>query len=643
MSGIYGIFQHQGAAEPGQSERMRSAMAFWGPDGGGSGTAGPVVLGHLLLRIHPEDAFEEQPMSGERFFAVAAARLDNREELREALGLSASEMRTAADGRLVSLALERWGEEVSAHLRGDWSLAAWDRQRQRLLVARDATGNSPLYYYAGKEYFAFASSLKALLALPGVGKTADRMRLAQVLVAWQPDGERTAYEEFKRLPWAHEMTVDRDGRIAVRRHWSPLGRALLRYRRDEEYAEAFLEVYERAVRSSLRTEMPVAATLSGGRDSGSVVALAGLQLAARGRGLTAFTSVPCLPADGAEDRMLGNEWELAHATAALSGPAVEHVAVDAREYSVLQGMEHLLDCHDGPGHAAGNLYWLLAIHEAAARKGVGVLLTGQMGNAAVSWAGNGSALLALRQGSPATAFRLLFQGEPSGWLNLKRQVLRPLLLPGMEALRRVRGGPGASWRDYSALNREMGAQLDLDGRMRAAGFDPSFTIRPWQDAHPRFFWPVFGIGYSIGVEMATRHRVATIDPTANLSLIEFILRVPDDQFRHRGQNNWLFRRAFRGRLPEEVLSGRRKGLQAADLGHRVVRELAAFRACLSALDGLAEAREMLDLPLLHRCLEDLVARVDASSSRRAVTILLRGMGVGLFLLRLKSSCSRTEP
>src|SRR2546421_62182 len=80
---------------------------------------------------------------------------------------------------------------------------------------------------------------------------------------------------------------------------SPEGRELVNYRRDEDYEEAFLEHYTRAVQVCLRTTGPVTATLSGGRDSGSVTAIAAPLLASHGRELTAYTSMPCLPPDGA--------------------------------------------------------------------------------------------------------------------------------------------------------------------------------------------------------------------------------------------------------------------------------------------------------------------------------------------------------
>jgi asparagine synthase (glutamine-hydrolysing) len=631
MSGIYGIYRYDGGPVSSEwMERMRSAIAYYGPNGGGSKIEGSVGMGHLLLEINPEDAFESQPVSGERGPVVSAARLDNRDDLLNLFGYSSSEGCQISDGHLVSLAFDRWGEEICSHIQGDWSLAAWDHRERRLLLARNPCGQSTFYYYEGKGFIAFASHLKALLALPGVTKEADYLRLAQVLVAWQNDPELTAYKGFRRLPWAHAMSVGPNGQNCLWRHWSPEGRPLIFYRKDEEYEEAFLEYYTRAVRNCLRSSKPIASMLSGGRDSGSLVALAAPILASQGRELTAYTSVPCLPPDGAGNRSMGNEWELAHATATMAGNNVQHLPIDAANYGVLQGIEYFLDVHEGPSHAASNHFWIQALAKTAAKNGAGVVLTGRMGNATISWAGNGSALLALHQGNPSIALQLLLHTDTNPWRTLKRQILSPLLFPGRRAWNHYKTHGRKPWQAYSALNPNMALSLNLDGQMQAAGYDATFTRSPLVDIHPLFYGPPVGADNCISVELAARNSLAYLDPTGNIALAEFILRVPDDQF-CKGGRSGLFQRALRNRLPEPVLKGRKKGLQAADVGHRILQEQSALRKCLYSLDALPIAREMLDLPHMHRCLENLVAKVDQGSTARAGSILLRGLGVGIFL------------
>lgn len=635
MSGIYGICRFDGApVDPEWMERMRSAMAYYGPDGGGSRIEGPVGMGHLLLATNPEDVYENQPMATARGMIVCAARLDNRADLFDAFHISSQQAPLVSDGKLVSLAWERWGEQVAPHLHGDWALAGWDARERKLVLLGDACGCSALYYYPAKGYIAFASNLKALLALPGVVKEPDLLRIAEVLAVWQHDAELTAYKGFKRIVRAHGMSVDDNGKMRSWRHWSPEGRELLRYRRDEEYVEEFLDHYNRAVQSCLRTQKPVAALLSGGRDSGSVVSLAAEMLARQNRTLTAYTSVPAFSTEGVEKNWFGNEWERAHAIATMAGPNVRHVPEDAAGYGLIQGIEHFLAIHDGPIHSAGNLFWIQAITESAARSGAGVLLTGQKGNASVSWSGNGGALLALLQGDPNLARQLLLYAEPNLWLTIKRQILKPVLSPVQRLLKRLKNPIRSPWREYSALNPQLAVELDLDCRMRRARHDSSLYISPLEDKRLRFFVPGTGSGVSMHSEAGARHSLLICDPTCNQSLVEFLFRVPDIQFRRNGQSSYLFLRAFQKRIPYDVLTGQSRGMQAADIGPRVLRELPAFSACLESFANVPLIRQTLDLPSMCHCLHMLNNKVDVKTASRARTILLRGVAAGLFLRSL---------
>lgn len=638
MSSIYGIYRYDGApVDPRWLEQMKDAMAYHGPQGGACAIAEPVGMGHLLLEVNPEDAFERQPIEGARGPMVCAARLDNRDALLQLFDISASDAARVSDGQLVSMAFDRWGEEICTHLEGDWAFAAWDRKRRRLFLGRDIFGRAALYYYEGQGFVAFASSLKALLVLPGTPKEPDLLRLAEVLVMWHQSADLTAYKGFRSVVGAHIMTFTSEGRKDDRRFWSPEGREPLRLRREEEYVEGFLEHYDRAVRSCLRTQKPVAAELSGGRDSGSVVTMAAPILAGQGRELTAFTSVPCLPPDGAEKGRIGNEWDMAHATAAMAGPNVTHIPIDANNYGVIAAVEHFLALHDGPGHASSNSFWCQAIMEACSQRGVGVLLVGEMGNATVSHAGNGSVLLSLLQGQPATALGLLLHGEANPWRLLKRQVLNPLVMP-VRRLRARLGNPfSGPWRAYSALNVEMAEQLDLNRRMRRAGYNATFFYSSFFDLRDLLWKPECGTSCGVLTELNARHSVTRLDPTANQSLLEFLLRVPDDQYYRHGEKSLLFKRAFKTRMPSQVVFARERGLQSADLGHRVVRERSTFEDCIRSLEQVPEAREMLDLPLLRSCLAEVIAKVDPQTNEQAGSILIRGIGVGLFLRRLAHS------
>src|SRR5581483_1283029 len=115
----------------------------------------------------PESVYERMPLvsdDGNRIL-VATARLDNRAELCDILGVDHAQRPVTPDSALMLRAYEKWGEDSPRHLLGDWSFAVWERQQQRLFLARDQLGNTALYYYHGPHCFAFASSLKGLRAI----------------------------------------------------------------------------------------------------------------------------------------------------------------------------------------------------------------------------------------------------------------------------------------------------------------------------------------------------------------------------------------------------------------------------------------------------------------------------------------------
>ena len=136
-------------------------------------------------------------------------------------------------------------------------------------------------------------------------------------------------------------------------------------------------------------------------------------------------------------------------------------------------------------------------------------------------------------------------------------------------------------------------------------------------------WYAMGAGYNLDVR----------DPTQDVRLVEFCLRLPNNQFCRRGVSRRLIRRAMTGYMPQEVLYYCRKGLQAADHGCRVVEQHEDIRAALDRLELSSLARECLDLRQMRGVLTALQSKIDASTTAQCETILLRGLGVGLFLER----------
>lgn len=627
MSGIYGLIRFDGSVAMESLVSMGDAMAYYGPDGGGVWLEGGVGLGHLLLQVAPEDSFEDQPLRDGSTTLVTFARLTNREDLLKAFGVPPEEYRTTPDGSLVMRAFSRWGNQCPDHLDGDWQLAAWDSQSKQLFIARDHFGSTGLYYYRGKNFFAFASNIRALLALPEVPRRPDMLKMAQVLTAWLGEGWRTAYENLYRLPPAHMLRVSSDT-IETKRYWFPEQLPELRYSRDEDYVEEFLNVFGQAVRSRLHSGRPVAALLSGGLDSGAVVATAAPLLAAEQKRLTAFTSIPLFSLEKLGVSRTGNEWGLAAATAHMTGDNIDHVALDSANACPLFAIERRLEIHNEPGHSASNHYWLEDAQTQAALRGAGVLLTGQFGNFSISYNGYGSFWHALPRGGFRSAVNVVRYCEANVWHTLKRQILRPLVLPALRFVKQNVGG--SPWENYSAIRPAFAEAVQLLEQMQNSGHDPTFTLNTSRHAQQAVF-----LDSSIGArwhEVGAAHGMEVRDPTTDRRVIEFCLRVPEEQYRRQGESRWLIRRAMNGRLPQEVLANNRRGLQAADLAQRVMARRREMSACLDRFAASERVRNVLDLERMREVLSmsDLKGEL-ALVNFACSCILLRGIGVGLFL------------
>src|SRR5580704_9696557 len=251
------------------------------------------VAGAVFIQWHPAvgapPAGEASTEAVGRVLFAALARLDNREEIGSNLGLSGPELARASDAQLLLSMHERWGDDGVARCLGAFAFARWDAEARRLTLGRDCLGNRPLFFHHGQHVVAFASTLRALLALHGVPRAIDELALAQFIAGNLRERQRTLYRDIERVPGRTTVTIDRDG-VRCRNYWSPDLDAPPPYAREEDYIERARELLDLAVASATRDTPRVAIATSGGLDSSAIAATAArLGLA---ESITCFTIVP---------------------------------------------------------------------------------------------------------------------------------------------------------------------------------------------------------------------------------------------------------------------------------------------------------------------------------------------------------------
>jgi asparagine synthase (glutamine-hydrolysing) len=270
MSGISGAWNLAG--RPLDSlvlSGMSARLHHRGLDGERARIDGAVGFACQHFWVVPEDHGAYQPTVGESgTMLVMDGRLDNRAELVSTLQLD----RSVSDSQCALSAYEKWSDTFAERLNGDFAMAVFDPRLQRLLLARDAMGVRPLYYFHTRHLFAFGSEIKALLAHPDITPRPDHEGVADfMLIGSRPlqRQEMTCFEGIASVVPAHIITVTADG-LARRRYWDFDTERRLHYRSFGEYVEAFGDHFRNAVARRTRSRHPVAVSVSGGLDSSSI-------------------------------------------------------------------------------------------------------------------------------------------------------------------------------------------------------------------------------------------------------------------------------------------------------------------------------------------------------------------------------------
>jgi asparagine synthase (glutamine-hydrolysing) len=608
MSGAFFGFHYTNQA-PAESQVLKvisEAMSSWGPDGGGLYCNRSLALGANLLKVTFEDYCEVLPLVDGPHCLVARVRLDNRESLCAKLGFI--NQVGLPDSRLILEAYRKFGHGCVEHLLGDWSFALWDESKQTLVIARDASGNTGLYYWWNGKRLVFSSGVKGILAHPEFERQLNPMVLAGILTVYEDpeEADSTIHQGIKKL-LPGRLLIARNGAITVKQWWQPLELEPLNHKNLEACYEEFLGLYDEVVGECLRVgNGKVATTLSGGLDSGSVAALAAPRLAKRGVELAAYVHVPLYEPTLEGKTRTGNELVLAQTTASFVGNT-RVIPVNSANKTILWGMQMALQIHDTPAHAAIHQYWIYDVLQQAKANGAKVLLTGQMGNATVSYDGDPTLWPELLYGRLTKVVEEL-RHEKNGVMSaIKHRIIKPPILPWLLRWRQQRANKPDAWTDYSFISPEFAKSITLRERMNASGFDPTFTTSA-NSMNPRNIQFRLGLlsGGSAGpnwMENGAAYGLDVRDPTRDRRIVEFCWRTQNAAHWAGGIRRGLIRRGMADLLPEPVIFCKEKGLQSADLLERIYKEKHVLMGQIRDAKN-TPAATILDLGSMERFLND---------------------------------------
>jgi asparagine synthase (glutamine-hydrolysing) len=272
MCGICGFVSFAGWS-PDMLRAMNGVILRRGPDGEGFFHSDKVGLAMRRLAIIDVAGGSQPVYNEDRSVAVVFnGEIYNYKILREGLRARGHEFRTNSDTEVIVHLYEEHGVDLVRELEGMFAFALWDSTKETLLLARDRLGIKPLFIAQLPGGVLFGSEMKSLLTTGLVSQELDWQALDQFLTYTFIPAPRTIYRTVKKIRPGTTVTIGPKGEMSARSYWEvPDPEVVLRT--EAEWVGRVEAGLLRAVESHLVSDVPVGAFLSGGIDSGLMVAM----------------------------------------------------------------------------------------------------------------------------------------------------------------------------------------------------------------------------------------------------------------------------------------------------------------------------------------------------------------------------------
>ncbi len=575
-------------------QTMAHSIVHRGPDDEGYYIKGPIGLGFRRLSIIDIEG-GHQPMSDAdgSVRVVFNGEIYNFPELRLELESFGHILRTRCDTEVIVLGYKQWGDEVFNRLNGMFGLAIWDERKQRLVIARDAFGIKPIYYKIEDGKVSFGSEIRAILAATNESPEPDPSALNLFLRYRFTPSPYTVFKGIRKLA-AGTMLVFEEGRSSVRRWYryrpEPFSPAMSEAQAQEE----LLEIYKRAVRRHLLSDVPVGLLLSGGVDSALLLALMNLY----GNSWHTFTV-------GYGEVFADDELTDAAKTAAVFASNHTEVLLDHRTFE--QSLPRVVEFMEEPVATSSVLPMFFVCERA--RRDVKVALIGQ----------GPDELFGGYRRHLGTRYGQLWGGLPT-WVRGPVAYLVEAL-PRNETLKRgVRSldTPDRLRRYQQVLSLLPGDQIDglfkSDLLPPSAGDEILTSWEEFSDLMDRNTDELGGLQFielrstlpdellMYGDKLSMAHSLEVRVPYLDKEIVEYGERLPASFKVRNGRGKWVHKEVCRAFLPAAILRRKKRGFAAnvVDEWFRVARSKKMEEILLDRQSHIfdylqpAAVRELLD-------------------------------------------------
>jgi len=256
--------------------RMMNSISHRGPDDSGQFIDGSLGLGFRRLAIIDLSPGGHQPMSDQdkTVWVTFNGEIYNFQELRKELEAHGHVFRSHSDTEVIVHGYKQWGDAVLNRFNGMFGLAIWDVKKRRLVLARDPMGIKPLYYSLKDGALTYGSEIRPVRAALLTPPSIDIEAVSLFLRYRYTPAPRTMFSGIQKLAAGEKLVVE-NGRAEVSRYYNYAPQPFSPQPSVEEEAEKMLEIYRAALKRHLIADVPLGLLLSGGVDSGLLLALMG--------------------------------------------------------------------------------------------------------------------------------------------------------------------------------------------------------------------------------------------------------------------------------------------------------------------------------------------------------------------------------
>lgn len=594
MCGICGQYNFIGEAPVLRTaiEAMTDTIVHRGPDDEGYYIDGPVGLGFRRLSIL-DLAGGHQPMADQdqTVWVVFNGEIYNFHELKRELECYGHVFRTTCDTEVIVNGYKQWGDGLFERLNGMFGLAIWDVRCKRLVIARDPFGIKLVYYKIEKDTVYFGSEIRPILAVLGQSPDVDPTALNLFLRYRYTPSPYTIYTGIKKLAPGTMLIFER-GNYTLRRWYQHKPTPFSPPKTIEQATEELTELYKRAVKRHLLSDVPVGLLLSGGVDSGLLLALMNLY----GKSWRTYTA-------GYGSVFADDELVDAQDTASLMGSEHTPVTLNVDSFKFLPNIVSQLE----EPIASSSIVPMYFVCERA-RHDVKVALMGQGPDElfggyrrhlglryAGFWAGLPSPLRRVLASAVAalprneTLKRGIHSLDAPDRMHRYQQILSLLSEREMDSLFRAHilseyssGTLLSCWRDLAELSKHVG---EFEG---------------FQFLELRSTLPDELLMYADKLSMA--HGLEVRVPYLDREIVEYVERLPA-AFKIRGTSQkWLHRRVCGSVLPKRILNRKKRGF-AVNVVDNWFRSASRNPVLDSIIDNRSDVYKYLDFSAVQGLLK----------------------------------------